>query len=96
MPLSPWHLLVAYLRRAVLECPSLRRDLRFAAQSGDGDTRDLIESGIQKLKKAVNGLTADNIESFFAEISSANGQLKDYLTSGMTKSRTALTHPKLV
>jgi 50S ribosomal protein L16 3-hydroxylase len=80
MPLSPWHLLVAYLRRTALECPSLRRDLRFAAQSGDGDTRDLIEAGIQKLKKAVDGLTADNIESFFAEISSANGQLKDYLT----------------
>jgi len=80
MPLSPWHLLVAYLRRTVLECPSLRRDLRYAAQCGDGDTRDLIEAGIQQLKKAVDDLTADNIESFFAEIGSVNDQLKGYLT----------------
>lgn len=71
-PLGPWHLLITYLRRKYFENPSLRRDLRYAVESGDGEIAVLLEAAIAELRVAVNGLTPEDIESFFAQVTSDN------------------------
>ncbi len=79
MPLGPWHLLVPYLRRTVFEKTSMRRDVRYATESGDGDTRSLLDAAIADLRDVVNRLTADDVERFFIEASSMEGPFKDSL-----------------
>jgi ribosomal protein L16 Arg81 hydroxylase len=79
MPLGPWHLLVAYLRQSLFENSSLRRDLRFVAESGEGDTTRLIETAIVELRDTVGRLTAKEVEDFFVQCDSTGGMLKNYL-----------------
>jgi 50S ribosomal protein L16 3-hydroxylase len=71
-PIGPWQLLVTYLRRSYFEKTMLRRDLRYAVESGDGDITSLLDAAIAQLREDVNGLTADDVQRFFAEASSDN------------------------
>jgi ribosomal protein L16 Arg81 hydroxylase len=79
VPLGAWQLLVAYLRRSAIEKPSLRRDLRYASESGDGDAKKLLEIAIADLQETVNHLSADEVERFFHQVTSMEGPLKDHL-----------------
>lgn len=79
VPLGAWQLLVAYLRRSTFEKPSLRRDLRYASESGDGDARKLLEVAIADLRETVNHLSADEVERFFHQVSSMGNPFKEYL-----------------
>jgi ribosomal protein L16 Arg81 hydroxylase len=79
MPLGPWHLLVPYLRRSVFEKASMRRDVRYAAESGDSNARRLLDAAIADLREIINHLTADDVERFFLETSTVDSPFKDYL-----------------
>jgi ribosomal protein L16 Arg81 hydroxylase len=79
MPLAPWHLLAAYLRRSFFENPCMRRDLRYAAQSGDGDVTKMLECAIAELRKSVDRLTPAELEQFFVQVNASDGPLKNYL-----------------
>jgi ribosomal protein L16 Arg81 hydroxylase len=79
MPLAPWQLLVPYLRRTVFEKTSMRRDVRYATESGDGDTKCLLNAAIADLRDVVDHLTADDVERFFLQVSSLEGPFKEFL-----------------
>lgn len=79
MPLGPWHLLVPYLRRTVFEKTSMRRDIRYATESGDGDSKSLLNAAIADLREVVDALTADDVERFYVKASSLEGIFRDFL-----------------
>lgn len=79
MPLGPWNLLVAYLRQGLFQKLSLRRDLRYVTESGEGNVTKLVEDAIADLKNTVNSLTAADLERFFVETTSAGGPIRDQL-----------------
>jgi ribosomal protein L16 Arg81 hydroxylase len=77
-PLAPWNLLVTYLRRSYFAQPSLRQDLRYAAESGDGDVEHLLEAAIAELKDAVNRLTPNDVQQFFLQLSTSDNIFKQH------------------
>jgi ribosomal protein L16 Arg81 hydroxylase len=79
MPLAPWHLVVAYLRREFFQKSCLRRDLRYTTESGEGDATNLIEAAIVELRDIVSRLTANDLEQCFVQATSTEGPLKNYL-----------------
>jgi len=78
MPLAPWHLLAAYLRRRCFESSFLRRDLRYAAESGEGNATQLIEAAITELRDTLNRITPNDLEQFFSQVTSMGGPFKNH------------------
>jgi ribosomal protein L16 Arg81 hydroxylase len=79
MPLGPWHLLAPYLRRTVFEKTSMRRDVRYAAESGDGNSKSLLNAAIADLREVIDHLTAEDVERFYVQASSMEGPFRDFL-----------------
>ena len=76
MPVDPWHLFVAYLKRRVFASATLRRDLRFVRESGAEDVRDVVEDALDELRETVNALRAQDLEDFYREMSASNSPLR--------------------
>ena len=79
MPLGPWQLLVAYLRRAYFAKTSMRRDLRYATAAGDGDSTVLLETALGELREIMASVTAIDLERFFAQMATTDIPIKNHL-----------------
>jgi ribosomal protein L16 Arg81 hydroxylase len=76
MPLGPWQMLAAYLRRGYFANASWRRDMRYAAESGDGDSHQLLNTALAELQHIVANTKAEDVQQFFTAISALDPSLK--------------------
>lgn len=77
-PLTPWTLLIAYLRQGYFEHSALRCDLRYSAISGEGSANECLEKAIVEFRRSLDALTAHDLESSFIEMASRGGLFKDH------------------